>query len=357
MNEQQRLIQNTLNRLLADLCTTEVVEKAEEGEFASEVWTALTDTGLTTASVAVEAGGAGGDADDSLLVIRDAAKHAAPVPLAEHYIAASLLAYHGGSIGGDATTVAMGDFRLDDDNRLTGTAEDVAFARWCSEVVLVAKSAAGPKLCQVKLTDAKIESRSNVAGEPRDSVSFDTVMEGENTYETEATVTEKQQLLGAATRCMMMAGALESVLEMSVRYSLERSQFGRPISKFQAIQQQLAVLAGEVAASMMASDAIRMSVREQNSLINDIGIVPDIATDIAIAKARISESVSVCTDVAHQVHGAMGFTLEHPLNHHTRRLWCWREEYGNERHWQRQISQCFLTGGADNLWNRVTLCR
>ena len=339
-----RISSDTLDRLLTDLCTPDVVEQSERGEFASEVWQALTDTGLTKASIAVDAGGSGGDADDSLLVIREAARHAAPVPLAEHFIAALLLADHGGSIGSRAMTVALGDFNLDGANRLTGSAEGVAFARWCEQVVLVATSAAGPRLCRADLADARIEFRNSVAGEPRNTLSFDTVVNAENIHATDERVNAQLQLLGAATRCLMMAGALESVLEMSVRYSTERTQFGRPISRFQAIQQQLAVLAGEVTASKSASDAICTSFHDRNS------------TDIAIAKARISESVSVCTEIAHQVHGAIGYTMEHPLNHRTRRLWCWREEYGNERIWQEQVGQRFLQG-ADNLWNTVTLCR
>ncbi len=345
MDEQQQLIKDTLDRLLTDLCPPEVIEKSEEGVFASELWQALTETGLTTASIASEAGGAGGDVGDSLLVIREAARYCAPVPLSEHFIAATLLAEQGASIGADATTVASGNFHLKGDNHLTGIAEAVAFARWCGQVVLVATSEAGLKLCRLSLDDARIEPESNIAGEPRDRVSIDTVIRVDDIFEANETVNEQLQLLGAATRSMMMAGALDSILEMSVQYSLERSQFGRPISKFQAIQQQLAVLAGQVSASMMASHAIWMSFAEQNSM------------DIAIGKARIGESVSACTEIAHQVHGAMGFTREHSLNHRTRRLWCWREEYGNERVWQARIGQHFIAGGADNLWNSVTLCR
>ena len=124
-----------------------------------------------------------------------------------------------------------------------------------------------------------------------------------------------------------MAGALESSLQMSVQYAMERSQFGRPISKFQAIQHQLADLAGESAASTMAAHAVASAFD------------PLKETDIAIGKARIGEAVSICTDIAHQVHGAMGYTMEHSLNHRTRRLWSWRDDYGSERFWQKQVGQ------------------
>ena len=182
----------------------------------------------------------------------------------------------------------------------------------------------------------------SMAGEPRDSLSVDLVLTAEQVFDAPADAEERIQLMGAATRALMMAGALDSVLEMSVLYSMERSQFGRPISKFQAIQQQLATLAGEVAAATMAGHAVTAAFAELNEL------------DIGIGKARIGEAVSQCTDIAHQVHGAMGYTLEHSLNHRTRRLWDWRNEYGSERSWQVRVGQAFLAGGADSLWDGVT---
>lgn len=342
MNEQQRLIKDTLHRLLTDQCGPAIVDQAEAGQFPQKLWDTLTETGLTVAGIPEASGGSGGDLDDSLLVIREAARFAAPVPLSEHFMAGLILSDHGASIGTDPVTVAAGDFSIDEQLRLQGSAENVAFARWCHQIVLVARSSSGLRLCRVNCADVEIVENNNIAGEPRDSVVVDVTLVPEEVFETDDAVLNKIRLLGAVTRCMMMAGALDSVLEMSVQYSLERSQFGRPIAKFQAIQQQLAVLAGEVAASTMAGHAIASSFDQLDEL------------DIAIGKARIGESVSSCTDIAHQVHGAMGYTLEHSLNHRTRRLWSWREEYGNEREWQIQVGKAFLEGGADKLWDTVT---
>jgi acyl-CoA dehydrogenase len=123
---------------------------------------------------------------------------------------------------------------------------------------------------------------------------------------------------------------------------MERQQFGRPIAQFQAIQQQLAVLAGEVAACQRAADSLNDALVSLNRL------------DIAIAKARISEAVGAATEIAHQVHGAMGYTMEHGLNLRTRRLWCWRDEYGNEGYWQQAIGRFVVSKGAENAWQTVT---
>lgn len=342
MNEQQQLIKDTLSRLLTDLCTPDVVDKSESGTFAKKLWQTLTETGLTAAGLPVEVGGSGGDLEDSLLVIREAARFAAPVPLAEHLIAGLLLSEQGQSIDSGPVTIASGDFVISDDASLTGSANDVAFGRWSTQVVLVAQGPDGMKLCRVPTADFDIVEKNSVAGEPRDTLSVNTKLSTDSVFSVDTQTPERIKLMGAALRALMMYGALESVLEMTVLYSTERSQFGRPISKFQAIQQQLAILAGEVAASQMAS----------HSVIDSFSTLGEL--DIAIGKARIGEAVSVCTDIAHQVHGAMGYTMEHSLNHRTRRLWSWRDEYGNEREWQIVVGRHFVDQGADKLWGAMT---
>lgn len=338
MNEQQQLIKDTLQRLLTDLCTPQVVDQAEAGQWPAALWDTLTETGLTAAGLPEAAGGSGGEISDSMLVIREAAGFGAPLPLAEHFVAGMLLSGCGAQQSTAPHTVAVGDFQLDNNLRLTGSAEHVAFARWCETMVVPA----GDKLCLVPLANAEKIHGQSVAGEPRDRVSIDLVLSEEQVFDAPMDVRNTIRLLGAATRSVMMAGALESVLEMSVQYSMDRSQFGRPISKFQAIQQQLATLADEVAAAQMAGHAVIAAVPTLDEI------------DIAIGKARIGEAVSACTDIAHQVHGAMGYTMEHTLNHRTRRLWCWREEYGNERVWQQIVGEAFIKQGADNLWDAVT---
>ena len=341
MNEQQQLINDTLHRLLTDLCTPRIVDQAEAGEWPAALWDTLTETGLTAAGLPEAAGGSGGDIADSMLVIREAARFAAPLPLAEHFIAGMLLSGCGAQQSPAPHTVANGDFNLDDNLRLTGTADSVAFARWCQFLVV----GANDKLCLVPLEETDRVNGESVAGEPRDRVTIDLVLGSDQVFDAPMDVANTIRLLGAATRSVMMAGALESVLEMSVQYSMDRNQFGRPISKFQAIQQQLAILAGEVAAAQMAGHAVIAAVPALDEI------------DIAIGKARIGEAVSACTDIAHQVHGAMGYTMEHTLNHRTRRLWCWREEFGNERVWQQIVGENFINRGADNLWDAVTSCR
>jgi acyl-CoA dehydrogenase len=136
-----------------------------------------------------------------------------------------------------------------------------------------------------------------------------------------------------------MSGSLESVLAQTVEHARQRKQFGKPISKFQAIQQQLAVLAGETAAAARACELAIEALEARGSL-----------TEIAVAKARVGDAAGIGAEIAHQVHGAIGFTREHALHCYTRRLWSWRDEFGPEVYWQRELGREVARCGPAGLW-------
>ncbi|MFB9743737.1 acyl-CoA dehydrogenase family protein [Pseudonocardia sulfidoxydans] len=134
----------------------------------------------------------------------------------------------------------------------------------------------------------------------------------------------------------------------AVGYAGEREQFGRPIGRFQAIQQQLALAAAEVAAGGAAAEsAARVVVRD--------GITaPTAELAVAAAKVRTGQAATEVARVAHQVHGAIGFTREHDLRLTTTRLWAWRDEDGTDGDWAQRIGDLTLAAGADGLWPLVT---
>ena len=133
---------------------------------------------------------------------------------------------------------------------------------------------------------------------------------------------------------------LEQVLELGIAYAQEREQFGRPIARFQAVQHMLAMVAAEVAAAGRASDAAVAAIGSDR-----------FAFEVAAAKSRVGEAVGLVAEAVHQVHGAMGFTYEHPLHHFTRRLWAWRDEFGSEAHWQALLGRRLCALGADRVWD------
>ncbi|MCS6766134.1 MAG: hypothetical protein MO847_06805 [Candidatus Protistobacter heckmanni] len=141
-------------------------------------------------------------------------------------------------------------------------------------------------------------------------------------------------LAQAWSAAALMAGAMERVLEMTLQYANERSQFGKPLGKFQAIQQQLSVMAEQVFAARMAA---QLACRQC------AGARPD-ATMAAIGKLRASEAAAQVAAIAQAVHGAMGVTEEYDLQLFTRRLHAWRREGGAESHWARQVGAAVLAG-------------
>ena len=155
---------------------------------------------------------------------------------------------------------------------------------------------------------------------------------------------EAVMLMGAAARAMQMTGALQSILERSVAYAKERVAFERPIGGFQAVQHNLARLAGETAAALAAAGSAADAIATEPSF-NEAVLL-----EVASAKIRVGEAAETGSAIAHQVHGAIGFSREHVLHRYTQRLWAWRDDFGPESHWALRLGEQVAARGADALW-------
>jgi alkylation response protein AidB-like acyl-CoA dehydrogenase len=193
-----------------------------------------------------------------------------------------------------------------------------------------------------------VEPGENIAREPRDSLRFDGSPVSLRPVGSGAAAL---RAVGAALRSQQIAGALLRLTAMTTQYAQDRVQFGRPIGKFQAVQQNLAVLAGQTAAACAAADLAAEAVAAFTSAVHDGGLR---VLQIAAAKARTGEAAGIGAAIAHQVHGAIGFTFEHSLHFLTRRLWSWRDEFGNEAEWNRLVGRHMAAAGADRLWAELT---
>ena len=357
MSEMREILVDTAARLFGDLCTNERYEVAEQGGFNADAWSALEDAGLTRATVSEARGGDGADIGDALAMVREAGRFALPLPLTETLLAELALAAAGlpcqpgvGTVG-PVTSHGAAPLKLLKTARgweLSGTLLRVPSARHASYLAAVAQCDGKwttVVVCGDDLARSVIRKDINWANEPRDTLVFkrlaiDAAAVGRP---GKGWSPEDVRLNGAMFRVSAMSGGLSRVLQYSVQYAKERVQFGRPIGQFQAVQQQLAVLATQSAAASAAADAMTDAVTRGPAQF-----------EVAAAKARVGEAAHIGSGIAHQVHGAMGFTYEHALHRSTRRLWAWRDEFGSEVEWAEWVGRVIAQVGGSNLWSYLT---
>lgn len=353
MNDIRKMIVDSTTKIMNDMCTKELVNDAEKGIWPADLWQMLKDSGMITVALTEEQGGSGAGLGDALSVLRVAGKYCAPIPLAETFLGNHILSELGMDVFDQPLTIVpfdkearakMSIIRRQDGWEVKGQAHWVPWARFADKIIVIGQSDDDTLLAVVETKDCTIKKDQNLAGEARDDVHIDHVRIDDACV---AKINSDESLhklwhTGALTRVALMTGALERVLELTLAYSLERSQFGRPISRFQAIQHHIANVSGEVAAAGIACDYAIQSI-ESNPL----------AMDIALAKIRVGEAASIVAPIAHQVHGAIGFTDEHVLHQSTRRLWSWRDEFGSESEWAENVGREFIEKGPDKLWDMI----
>jgi len=338
MSELAAILADAVGRLFGDLVTAESLAEAEARVWPSALWDALESSGLTRPLVSEARGGAGGGWDEAWVLVHAAGRSGAPVPLAETIVASWLVEQVGLDVPDGPLTLVPDASRVRiSGERVDGDAARVPWGEAAGHVVVVADG----RLALVPRAGLGIAAGANLAREPRDGVRFD---------DARATVAPLGALpadvvrrAGALVRAAQIAGGLETMLALSVRYANERVQFGRAIGKFQAIQQQLAVLAEHAAAATLAAETAFAAMAR-----GDAGF------ETAVAKVRCGEAADAGAAIAHAVHGAIGFTYEHELQFTTRRLWSWRAEFGGESAWAAELGRVATGRGADALWPDLT---
>lgn len=342
------ILSDTANRLFAHHVTPQLLTAAERGEWPTAAWQALEDAALHRALLPESAGGFGLPVADALGLLRIAGAHALPLPFSETMVSTWLLAGAGLEIpDGPLTVTADRSLVLRRERggwHLSGRASSVAWARNATALAVLAEHGGHAFVALLRAGDWSATPGANVAREPREAVAIDLSLP-QGTIAPAASGVGRLQVraVGAATRAIMMAGVLDAMTAMTVQYAQERVQFGRPIGRFQAIQHNLAVLASQAAAAGAAADVAVEAVAD--------GVrIPAIAA----AKARASEAAGIGAAIAHQVHGAIGFTYEHRLHFFTKRLWAWRDEYGSEAEWSELLGRHMARAGAGQLWAEIT---
>ncbi len=346
VTESDNIVAETAARIFADLADPQTINKARDDSWKDKLWRSLEETGLPLAWVPEKQGGAGANLADGFAILGTAGRYALPVPLAETLLAGWLLSQAGIDSPAGAMTVAPARPRdrilFNADGTLSGRAGGIPFARDSQHIAVLAMGGKGASVALVKTVDCLVSQSENLAGDASDGVTFERtkpVRSAPAPFNYSAFM-----LMAAAVRSVQSAGALETILSLSVAYANERVAFERPIGKFQAVQQNLARLAGETAAALAAAGSAADTIVHSDAFDDTVFL------EAASAKIRTGEAAAEGSAIAHQVFGAIGFTNEHVLHRFTLRLLGWRDDFGNESHWASTLGSIVAAHGADNFW-------
>ena len=296
---------------------------ADHRDAPDAAWAALETNGLTRLWVSEALGGFGMAAAEGFGLVRLAGAHALPAPIADTLVATWLLSEAGIEPPPGRISILI-----------DGWQRGVAFGDSADHVVQVRGRS-------VSLHPGPVLGSCPAVGE--DSMS-DPAGLAENFVAAGKTAHDIALPLAALTRAAQMCGALEAALTLTIDFASQRIQFGRALSKFQAIQHLLSEMGAEVAAASAALDAAIATAR--------FGAPLELHA-VAVAKFRAGLAAAIVCEHAHQIHGAIGYTEEYALARLTRRLWQWREDFGGESYWAAELGRAALCAGTP-LWPQLT---
>ena len=355
---ERELLRRTVEDLLARHCTPARVAAAAAGAgWDAGLWQALEETGLTLAGSPEEAGGSGGDLLAAADIAVAAGAAAAPVPLAETLAAGMLLGRAGLAIPSGPLTVAVAsgpDAALGSGAGLRSAAglRRVPYGRLATTVAAGSAGSGWDSDWQAVIAPAgrggtgRGGTGRNLAGEPRDEVIFGGDAE---VHDVPAGTADYARRLLRLFRSLLIAGAAQRALDLTVTYVQEREQFGRPLARFPTVQQELARMAGEVAligAATQAAVAAEGLAVPGGAAAGDATFAREGVSAVLAAKAQASHCAGIVASIAHQLHGAIGTTEEHRLRLTTTRLWSWRDEDGSEAECFAELGRAALAAAA-----------
>ena len=308
MSDMSETLVQPFRRLLADSAPPSLLRAVEAGADHQTIWDAIEESGFLDAMVPEDKGGSGLTLDDVFPLVAATGEYVLPVPFAETMVARALLADVSDQIPSGALIV------------LAAPSSVIPLVRAASHAL----QSNGDRLELVAITEPGFDAFGTLGGQ----------MHGE------IVLTAKQSridlaLPAAALKEEKMAGAMHRILDMTLQYVGQRHQFGRPLSKFQAIQQQMAVMAELVTSAHIAA-RIAMSGTQFETV------------RVAMAKCHVSQASHQIVAIAHAVHGAIGVTQEYDLQLYTRRIKEWQLAFGSEDHWARRLGQARLAKRYEN---------
>ncbi len=318
---------DTVDRLLGETCSPVQIRQLESAEEPAEpaaIWSALESSGFLDVLVPETSGGAGLSWQDAWGVLFAAGRYGMPYPLAQTLFARACLA----SLGQDTPAGPIA---------LAGSVNHSA------DGVLTARLVQGGLLAShVLLQDHDTTYLLPVDQATQEAVGGQGSFDAHLTWQA-ATVTSS--IIGglpletvshglALGLSVLIAGVSDRILEMTLTYANDRVQFGKPIGRLQAVQQQITEMAERVYGIRMATQLGCQSAMEQ-------GWLP-LHNAAALAKSQASAAAVRIANVAHAVHGAIGVTHEYDLQLYTRRLYEWNRAGGGAKYWAARLGRAAL---------------
>jgi alkylation response protein AidB-like acyl-CoA dehydrogenase len=341
----------------------------------------LREAGFLGVGVPEDLGGSGGSLNDALDVVRGAAYAGVSTAVVEGPILAGWLLRKSGLAfpwADGLAVLAAGEVKLADTGRgpvLAGVLESVAWPQGARTLVVpvsrdgelfVATLAANALGLPRSVANPSGANRggANTAGEP---VALAVQIDGVPVMELAPTglafdaAAEALGLRRALARAVAMTAALARVAELTIDYAGKRVQFGQPIARFQAVQTHLVRLASEAQRAAVLVDAVQAALggddgHGHHDTHGDHEAPGDPRLDRALtaaARTLAGDAAIFGARTAHQVHGAIGVTMEYPLQRLTRRLWEWEAADGTAARWARRLGEEAM---SDDLgaWRLIT---
>ena len=291
-------------------------------------WELLAKQGMTHVSVP-HPGGAGESLRYVGALLTAAGRAAFSVPLIDTHVGATLLAA-ADFPGADLAATTDAAYAVGLDGRLLCPAGPqpstltVVHPELAGTVVTALVDVDVARIAAWRWNDLELDVRRNIAGEPIGLLDLETLPLPSWSGEVPLQVARRAARVDSLGRSLMIAGAAERALEQTLRYVGERRQFGRALAGFQSVQHAIAQMAALVTAASVSADAALAALEAG---VDDVASRSESESDlVAVLSCRIqcSRTAAFVSRMAHQLHGAIGFTEEHPLRLATTRLTAWR---------------------------------
>lgn len=311
---------------------------------AAAVWATLQEVGFNRLTAPEDNGGSGATWVEAAALLRGAAEAGVAVPYAETDLVVGPLRRAAGLDDSSQGMAAFGVVGSD------GIARHVVWAGATESILLLRRSGAGYEVAEIAAADAQLTEAHGISADPTADVDASAV---NNWTAVDAASAEKAIAAGALARAIACTGALDGMLASAIEHVTQRNQFGRPLAKFQSVQNLVVDIAAESVLARTAADA----ALEAWLIAEQTGADEDFATAlyrIAVARSVVSVALGVGVRNAHQAHGAIGTTHEHTLHRLTLPALQWRGEFGSVAVWEGALQETLLKGGRDEVWPTIS---